>query len=39
MSDENIKIYIKQDDFDFDIVHFRLLDGVVLRAVSYGKLY
>ena len=30
------KIYDKQDDFDFDIVHFPFLDGDVPRRTSYG---
>ena len=31
-----IKIYIKRDDFDFDIVNFPFLDGDVPRSTSYG---
>ena len=31
------KIYDKQDDFDFDIVHFSFLDGDVPRSTSYGR--
>ena len=30
------KIYDKRDDFDFDIVHFPILDGDVPRSNSYG---
>ena len=30
------KIYDKRDDFDFDIVNFPFLDGVVPRSTSYG---
>ena len=30
------KIYDKRDDFDFDIVYFRFLDGDVPRRPSYG---
>ena len=30
------KIYDKRDDFDFDIVIFRFLDGNVPRRTSYG---
>ena len=30
------KIYDKQDDFDFYIVHFPFLDGDVPRSASYG---
>ena len=30
------KIYDKRDDFDFDIVNFRFLDGDVPRSTSYG---
>ena len=30
------KIYDKQDDFNFEIVNFPLLDGDVLRSPSYG---
>ena len=30
------KIYDKRDDFDFDIVNFPSLDGVVPRRASYG---
>ena len=30
------KIYDKRDDFDFDIVNFPSLDGVVSRSTSYG---
>ena len=30
------KIYDKRDDFDFDIVNFRFLDGDVPRRSSYG---
>ena len=30
------KIYDKQYDFDFDIVHFSFLDGDVSRSTSYG---
>ena len=30
------KIYDKRDDFDFEIVNFPFLDGVVPRAASYG---
>ena len=30
------KIYDKRDDFDFDIVNFPCLDGVVPRCTSYG---
>ena len=32
----SIKIYDKQDDFDFEIVNFPFLDGDVLRFTSYG---
>ena len=28
--------FYKQDDFDFDIVNFPLLDGDVPRSTSYG---
>ena len=31
-----VKIYDKQDDFDFDIVNFPFLDGDVPRRTSYG---
>ena len=31
-----IKIYDKRDDFDFNIVNFRFLDGDVPRSTSYG---
>ena len=31
------KIYDKQNDFDFDIVHFSFLDGDVPRSTSYGR--
>ena len=30
------KIFDKRDDFDFDIVNFRFLDGDVPRSTSYG---
>ena len=30
------KIYVKSDDFDFDIVNFPFLDGDVPRSTSYG---
>ena len=30
------KIYDTHDDFDFDIVHFPVLDGDVSRSISYG---
>ena len=30
------KIYDKRDDFDFDIVNFSFLNGVVSRRPSYG---
>ena len=30
------KIYIKRDDFDFEIVNFPFLDSDVLRSTSYG---
>ena len=30
------KIYVKRDDFDFDIVNFPFLDGDVPRRPSYG---
>ena len=30
------KIYDKRDDFDFDIVNFPFLDGIVPRSMSYG---
>ena len=30
------KIYVKRDDFDFDIVNFPFLDGDVPRSTSYG---
>ena len=30
------KIYDKRDDFDFEIVNFRFLDGDVLRSTSYS---
>ena len=30
------KIYDNRDDFDFDIVNFPFLDGVVPRRASYG---
>ena len=30
------KIYDKRDDFDFEIVSFRFLDGDVPRCTSYG---
>ena len=30
------KIYDKRDDFDFEIVNFPCLDGVVPRSTSYG---
>ena len=30
------KIYDKRDDFDFEIVNFPYLDGVVPRSTSYG---
>ena len=32
----SIKIYDKQDDFDFEIVNFPFLDGDVPRSTSYG---
>ena len=30
------KIYVKRDDFDFDIINFPFLDGDVPRSPSYG---
>ena len=30
------KIYDKRDDFDFEIVNYRFLDGDVPRSTSYG---
>ena len=30
------KIYDKRDDFNFEIVNFPFLDGVVPRSISYG---
>ena len=30
------KIYVKRDDFDFDIVNFPFLEGDIPRATSYG---
>ena len=30
------KIYVKRDDFDFEIVNFPFLDGNVPRSSSYG---
>ena len=30
------KIYDKRDDFDFDFVNVRFLDGDVPRSASYG---
>ena len=30
------KIYVKRDDFNFDIVNFPFLDGDVPRSSSYG---
>ena len=30
------KIYVKRDDFDFEIVNFPFLDCDVLRSTSYG---
>ena len=30
------KIYVKRDDFDFEIVSFPFLDGDVPRSTSYG---
>ena len=30
------KIYDKLDEFDFEIVNFPILDGVVPRSTSYG---
>ena len=30
------KIYLKRDDFNFDIVNFPFLDGDVPRSTSYG---
>ena len=30
------KIYVKRDDFDFDIVNFAFLDGDVPCRPSYG---
>ena len=30
------QIYVKRDDFDFDIVNFPFLDGDVPRRISYG---
>ena len=30
------KIYLKRDDFDFDIVNFPFLDGDFFRSTSYG---
>ena len=30
------KIYYKRDDFDFEIVNFPFLDGVVPRSTPYG---
>ena len=32
----SIKIYVKRDYFDFDIVNFPFLDGDVPRRTSYG---
>ena len=32
----SIKIYIKRDDFNFNIVKFPFIDGDVLRRPSYG---
>ena len=32
----SFKIYDKRDDFDFHIVYFPFLDGVVPRRPSYG---
>ena len=33
------KIYYKRDDFNFEIVNFPFLDGVVPRSPSYGVYY
>ena len=33
------KIYYKRDDFNFEIVNFPFLDGVVPRSPSYGVKY
>ena len=30
------RIYCKRDDFDFDIVNFRFLDGDLPRSASYS---
>ena len=30
------KIYDKRDDFDFEIINFKFLDGDVPRSTSYG---
>ena len=30
------KIYVKRDDFNFEIVNFPFLDGDVPRPASYG---
>ena len=32
----SIKIYVKQDDFDFDSVNFPFIHGDVPRHTSYG---
>ena len=31
-----LKLSIKRDDFDFEIVNFQFLDGDVPRSTSYG---
>ena len=30
------KIYVKRDNFDYEIVNFPFLDGDVPRSISYG---
>ena len=34
----SFKFYGKRDDFNFEIVHFRFLNGDVPRSSSYGVL-
>ena len=33
---DKTKLYVKRDDFDFNIVNFPFLDGDVPRSTSYG---
>ena len=36
ISNDIVEIYDKRDDFDFEIVNFSFLDGVVPSSISYG---